>query len=685
MPSSRAVSTFVLGLLTLTSTRIARSQQNENEVVRARAVVSQMTLREKISQMHGETGEGHFRQVVAVPRLGIPALNITNGPAGVGPGWAVKQPRATALPSPVSLAATWDRDLAYAYGHLAGEEARFLGSNLLEAPDINIVRVPQSGRAFETYGEDPYLTSRLSVAAIKGIQDAGVLANVKHYAANNQETDRGSIDEIIDERALREIYQPAFEASVREAHVASVMCAYPKVNGAFACENEFLLRKILKGDWRFDGFVMSDFGAVHSTLPSISAGLDLELPNDKYFGEPLLQAAEQGKVNITAIDDALIRRFSKMMEIGLWDKRGVLRDIPVLRNGAMARTVAEQSVVLLKNTDHSLPLDADKIKSVALIGPYAMRAMTGGGGSSKVIPFYAINPVDGIAAHLRSQTPLTLVDGADIHAAVAAAKSSDIAIVMVGDDEGEDHDHDIVLPNEQDSLIAAVAAVNPRTIVVLKTGSAVLMPWLNNVSAVLEAWYPGEEDGNAVANILFGEVNPSGHLPVSFPRSVEDTLARFPRQFPGDHRSVIYSEGLFVGYRWFQQNQTRPLFPFGYGLSYTSFSFSDLTVQQGPGHSATVTCTVKNVGDREGAVVAQLYVGFPKIEEGDEPPLQLKGFTKADLKAGESKTLSWQIPERSFSYWSARRHGWQMASGSYEIRVGASSEDLPLHQELRIR
>jgi beta-glucosidase len=675
----------VVGLLTVVCPVTVRAQTNTNSLERARAVVTRMSLSEKVSQMHGHQDDAHLREVVGIPRLGIPPLTITNGPAGVGPGWAAAQPRATALPSPVALAATWDTELADTYGHLSGEEARFLGSDLLESPDINIVRIPQSGRAFETYGEDTYLTGRLAVATIRGIQDVGVLANVKHYAANNQETDRGSINEIIDERALREIYLPAFEASIKEGHVASVMCAYPKVNGAFDCENDFLVHTVLKSDWGFDGFVTSDFGAVHSTLPSLLAGLDLELPSGRYFGDALKAAIQEGKVDVRAIDSALVRRFSTMMQLGLWDRKEVSAEISAFKDGAIARTISEQSIVLLKNSDGLLPLDAAKIKSVALIGPYAAHAVTGGGGSSKVIPFYAINPVDGVAAHLRSQTPLTLVDGTNLSTAVAAAKESDIAIVMVGDEEGEDHDHDIALPDAQDSLIAAVAAANPRTVVVLKTGSAVLMPWIDKIPAVLEAWYPGEEDGNAVANVLFGDVNPSGHLPVSFPRTVADTLAHSPNQYPGDHHTVHYSEGLDVGYRWFQQNHTEPLFPFGYGLSYTSFRLSDLKVQQRPGELTLVSCELTNVGNRDGAQVAQLYIGFPPIAEGDEPPLQLKGFTKVMLKAGGSRTLSWQLPMRAFSYWSVAHHQWQVAQGSFDIHVGFSSENLPLQQSISLK
>ena len=471
---------------------------SDNARLRAERIVAQMTLEEKISQLHGISDARNYRIILGLERLGIPALRITNGPAGVGPGGAGPQLRATALPAPIALAATWDPDAARDYGRLAGDETLALGSDLLEAPDINIVRVPQGGRTFECLGEDPWLTSRLAVADIEGIQSAGVLADVKHYIANNQETERGSIDEIIAQRTLHEIYMPAFKAAVEEAKVDSLMCAYPRVNGAFNCENEPLLSSTLKGAWGFQGFVISDFGAVHSTVASINAGLDVELPTGRYFSSSALQqAVKDGKVPMARIDDALIRRFSVMIERGMFDRKPIERSpnasIPIISHGAIARRIAEQSMVLLKNDGNILPLDSTKLDIIALIGPYAVRAMTGGGGSSYVNPLYTIRPEDGIYSHMQSQKHLLVLDGSDINAAVAAAKKAQVAIVMVGDDEGEDHDHSLALPGRQNQLVSAVAAANPRTIVVIKSGSAVLMPWLSDVPGVLEAWYPGRK------------------------------------------------------------------------------------------------------------------------------------------------------------------------------------------------
>ena len=647
---------------------------HQQAIARARQIVARMTLDEKIAQLHGIHDAAHYRYVPGLPRLGIPSLQVTNGPAGVGPGGAGPQKPATALPAPIALAASWDPKLARIYGRIAGEEARSLGSNLLESPDVNIARVPQGGRVFESYGEDPYLASRLAVANIEGTQSTGVMANVKHFVANNQETHRGTINEIIGERPLHEIYMPAFEAAVKDAHVASLMCAYPRVNGLYNCENAPLLDGVLRKEWGFNGFVTSDFGAVHSTVPSALAGLDLELPTGKYFGDALRQAVDSGEVRVAEIDEMLIRRFAKMMEFGWFGPQPKLVPIPVLQHGAIARSIAEQSMVLLKNAGNLLPLDRNSVKSVALLGPYAVHPMTGGGGSSHVIPLYSIAPYDGLDAALLSQARLTVLDGNDINAAVDAAKKSGIAIVMVGDNEAEGHDHSIELPAAQNRLIAAVAKANPKTIVVLKSGSAILMPWLKDVSAVLEAWYPGEEDGHAVADVLFGMVNPSGKLPLTFPASVEDTLAARADQYPGDGVTVHYSEGLKVGYRAYQSHGVAPLFPFGYGLSYTSFRFSDLKTAKQPGRvQFIVSFRVTNMGKRAGAEVAQLYLGFPPIAEGNEPPLQLKGFRKVMLNPGESKVVELQMDPRAFSFWSATAHAWQIAPGTFRVMVGDSS------------
>lgn len=671
--------------------RLGAAQSSPSTVAqnyaRARAIVAKMTLDEKITELHGIHTAEHYRYVPGIPRLGIPAFPMTNGPAGAGPGGASPQLRATALPAPIALAASWDPSLAHRYGVIAAEETRDLASDLLEAPDINIIRVPQNGRTFESYSEDPYLDGQIAVATIEGIQSVGVLANVKHYVANNQEDNRHSIDEIIDGRALREIYMPAFKAAVQQGDVASVMCAYPKVNGAFNCENKPLLSGVLEGRWKFRGFVLSDWGAVHSTVPSALGGLDLEMPTGVYFGDALKTAIQQGQVPIAAINEMLVRRFATMMRFGLFNaKPKQLRPIPVLADGQASREIAEQGMVLVKNQNNILPIDTASLRSIALIGPDAVAPMTGGGGSSHVIPLYSIAPVNGIEAHMPLQKHVDLLDGSDLDAAVRAAKRDDMAIVMVGDNETEGYDHPIELPAAQNALIAAVAAANPKTIVVLKSGSALLMPWIDSVAAVLEAWYPGEEDGNAVADVLFGDVNPSGKLPMTFPASVDQTFARNPDWYPGNGQQVHYGERLDVGYRWYQSQHLRPLFPFGFGLSYTTFSLSDLKVAPAAQpHEKTVTITVTNTGHRAGAEVAQVYIGFPPIPEGDEPPLQLAAFRKVMLAPGQSKQIRLSLDARAFSYWSVADHAWRVQPGDYAIKAGDSSANLPVSASITLR
>ncbi len=653
-------------------------------VARARQIVARMTLDEKITELHGIHDAASFRVVPGVPRLGIPALHMTNGPAGVGPGGAGPQKPATAMPAPIALAATWDPGLAYLYGKTEGEETRSLGSQLFEAPDVNIARQPQGGRDFESFGEDPYLDSRIVVADIDGIQSAGVLANVKHYIANNQEDQRHSIDEQIGERTLREIYMPAFKAAVQEAHSASVMCAYPKVKGLYNCENTPLLTDVLKREWGFDGFVLSDWGATHSTVPSALAGLDLEMPTGRYYGDALKEAVESGQVPVSVINEKLVRRFAKMIEFGLFGLQARSAPIPVLAHGAIARRIAAQSMVLLKNEGDLLPLDTAHLRSIALIGPYAVRAETGGGGSSHVIPLYTITPYDGLASAVAAR--VRVLDGNDIDAAVAAARRASVAIVMVGDQDTEGRDQSLELPGTQNQLVEAVAKANPKTIVVVKSGSAILMPWLADVPAVLEAWYPGEEDGHAVADVLTGKVDPSGKLPLTFPANVDDTTAKNPDEYPGVDGVVKYTEGLDVGYRGYAARHITPLFPFGFGLSYTQFSFGGLRVSRKPGsNSATVSFKVTNTGKVAGAEVAQLYLGFPPIAEGNEPPIQLKGFRKVMLNPGESKTVELPLDAHSFSYWSQQAHAWRVAPGTFEVMVGDSSANTPLKASITVK
>jgi beta-glucosidase len=632
---------------------------------RAVQIVGQMTLAEKVQAVHGIQDATHYRTVPAIPRLGIPELNITNGPAGATNGGPGHQGAATALPPPISLAATWDTDLARLYGSIIGLEARYLANGFVEGPDINIARVPQNGRNFEAYGEDPYLAGRMAAAHIQGMQSEGVIGEAKHYAGNNQELNRTTINDVIDERTLREIYLPAFEASVKEAGAGAVMCAYNKVNGLYSCENDLLMNRILKTEWGFDGFITSDFGAVHSTVASANAGLDVEMPTGIWFTGALEAAVQAGSVPMPLVDDKLVRRFDTMMRFGVFDAPPQNQPIPAQQDGLIARQLAEAGMVLLKNNGSLLPLDAGGLRSIALIGPYATKAKTGGGGSSLVVPAYTVDPATGIRNRAGAAVTVQVLDGSNLAQAATAAKSADVAIVMVGDDETEGSDHAISLASPQDQLIAQVAAANPRAVVVIKSGAPVLMPWVDTVPAILEAWYPGEEDGNAVAAVLFGDVNPSGKLPVTFPRNLADLPANTPVQYPGLNGDADYSEGVFVGYRHFDTSNIQSLFAFGHGLSYTTFRYSNLAID---GDSLEFDLT--NTGKRAGAEVAQLYVGMPSSAAVPQPPRQLKGFRKVFLQPGETTHVHMDLDDRAFSHWDVETHSWQIAPGTYKIMIG---------------
>lgn len=591
---------------------------------------------------------------------------------------------ATALPSALALSATWNPELAGKFGEIAGQETAARGEQLIEAPGVNIVRVPQNGRNFEYFGEDPYLSGRMAVPEIEAIQKQGVIAEVKHYAANNQEADRKTVNEIIDERTLREMYLPAFEASVTQADVGAVMCAYPSVNGQFGCENVHLLKDILRGEWGFKGFVQSDYTATHSTVQAAQAGLDIEMKHDAYYDQGMKEAIVSGKLPESVVDTMLIRRYSQMFRLGVFDRFYTPTPIPAEKDGAVAREIAEHAAVLLKNSNHQLPLSAAGLKTLALIGPYAGAAHTGGGGSSAVTPLYTVKPLDGIKRQLRSDATVTYNDGTDTAAAANVASSADLAILMVGNKDREGRDRpNLSLPDNQDQLVDAVAAANPHTIVVLKTGGPVLMPWLNKVSAVLEAWYPGEEDGNVVADLLFGKANPSGKLTVTFPKAEADVPAHTPQQYPGVNGVATYSERLLVGYRWYDAQKIEPLFPFGFGLSYTNFAIKNLHVaRHKPDGQLTVTVDVTNTGSVAGADVVQVYVSAPSAAQ--EPPKQLKGFAKISLAPNEKRLVSIEIDPQAFSHWDTAAARWVRVPGQYTILVGDSSRDLPLHQNLTI-
>jgi beta-glucosidase len=596
----------------------------------------------------------------------------------MGPADDKPQKPATALPATMALASTFDTGLARRYGRLIGDETRALAHNVSEGPDINMARVPRNGRTFEGMGEDPVLAGALAAADIRGIQENGTIAEVKHYAANNQETQRFTIDEHIDERTLNELYLPHFEQAVTEGRAGSVMCAFPKINGVFMCENPALLQGKLRDDWGFKGFVQSDWGAAHSTVGSANAGMNLEMIDGTWYGDKLKQAVLAGQVTEQRVDELLLPRFRTMFAFGQFDHPPVLTPLPTAQHDAAAKEFAERGMVLLRNEHAQLPLDAG-VRSIALIGPFATKAKTGGGGSSAVIPTSTVDPLPGLQQRVPGAL-VTLDDGSDVTRAAALARTADVSVVMVGDNETEGKDRpSLALDGTQDALVAAVADANPHTVVVVKSGGPVLMPWASRVPAILQAWYPGQQDGAAVASVLFGDVNPSGKLPITFPAADTDTPANTPAQYPGVDGVATYSEGLQVGYRWFDAQGRTPLFPFGHGLSYTTFAYSDLKVRN-TGGGATATFTVRNTGHREGAEVAQLYLGFPAA--AGEPPRQLKGFSRVSLRPGQSQRVTIRLDARDFSVWDTGRHAWQPVRGGFTVSVGGSSRSLPLQAPL---
>jgi beta-glucosidase len=691
--ASLAAAALALGMVAIAQ-QPATAAAGSSPVQQAEAIVAKMTLTQKITELHGMQDSSHQRYVPGIPGLGIPPLVITNGPAGVGPGDDPTQQPATALPAPISLAASFDPSLAYQYGKVLGKEAADLGNNLVEGPDVNIVRIPEGGRTFESFSEDPLLTSAIGTAEIQGIEaQPGMIDEVKHFDAYEQETYRNTAadDNIVTNRVLHEIYDPPFQQAITRGGSQSLMCSYASVNGVYSCQDPSLLSTTAAQRWGFDGFVQSDFGAAHSTVGSALAGMDLEMPSGDYYAAPMQQAVQDGQVSIATVNQLLVARFAAMIRSGLFRHPVSTSPIPAQADGDFSLSAAEQGTVLLKNDDGQLPLAASSLRSVAVIGPYAGAAMTGGGGSSHVDPLFTVSPAQGIQNALGTGATVTYNDGSDLASATAAAKAAQVAVVMVGDTESEGADQQtLALSGNQDQLVEAVAAANPHTVVVVKSGNPVLMPWLTDVPAVLEAWYPGEEDGNAVAAILFGSVDPSGKLPVTFPVSDSATPTSSPSQWPGTNGQVDYSEGLDVGYRGYDADDIMPQFPFGYGLSYTTFAFSDLRIGSaqvqnrvsGPGASScgcngqgtrlqTVTATVTNTGKVAGAEVAQLYLGDPAV--AGEPPRQLEGFDKVYLRPGQSTTVRFELTGHELSYWDDAANGWVLPDGAFQVYVGGSS------------
>ena len=824
--------TAVLGAIPAWASRVRSVEISNPEMEqRIERLLVQMTLEEKVTLLSGAGMD-----TKPISRLGIPSLSMADGPHGVRAG------NATCFPTGVGLASSWDETLVENVGVALAREVLAKGRNVLLGPCINIHRVPFGGRNFESFSEDPHLTARLAVAYVKGVQSQNVAACPKHYACNNQEWERMTIDARVDERAMREIYFPAFKAAVTEAGAWSIMAAYNRVNGHYACANARLLTDILKNEWGFQGVIMSDWGAVHSTTKTANAGLDLEMPTGKYFGDALLEAVKKGEVSQAAIDGKVRRILRVMFVAGLFGDASCAEsntaDSPAHR--ALALEAARAGIVLLKNKDGVLPLDAGKIRSIAVCGPNAAVAQLGGGGSSVVTPNYSVSPLEGITknagdrmavrysvgcrlpgdheavdtAYLvpptkasgsrgllgeyfnnkelegepvavrvdpridfdwgdggpvpqvggdnfsarwtgRLVAPVTgeyelaaisddgsrlyldgelAVDNWSDHAVAAAtrtikleagksyeirfeyyegggqalvkfgwtlpggdaiakaarlASESDVAVVIAGlssrfESEGLDR-VDLKLPGRQDELIQAVRRANPRTVVVLVNGSPVLMDdWVDDVAAIVEAWYPGQEGGQAVADVLFGRVNPSGKLPTTLPKSWEQCPAY--GHYPGKEGKVVYQEGVFVGYRHFDTRNIEPAFPFGHGLSYTRFEYGNLRVEPervSSGDEVRVSLAVRNAGRLEGKEVVQLYLQDERSSL-PRPLKELKGFGKVNLPPGESTAVSFVLDAETMSFFDDRQGQWVVEPGRFRVLVGSSSRDIRLAGEFTL-
>ncbi len=773
---------------------------------RAEGLLKQMTLEEKIDYVGGNEFS-----VRAIKRLGIPEIVMSDGPMGCR-----NYGKAACFPAGIALAATWNPDCAKKIGEALGRECRARGVHILLAPGVNIYRSPKCGRNFEYLGEDPYLTSTMVVPEIEGIQSQGVLATVKHFACNNQEWDRHNIDSVVDERTLREIYLPAFKVAIQKAKSRCLMTAYNLLNGVHCSQHDYLIKDILKGEWGFDGFVMSDWTSCYDAVGITNAGLDLEMPTGEYMNkENLIPAIKDGRVSEATIDDKVRRMLRIFIAAGFFDRPQLDESIPKdnLASDKAALEVARESVVLLKNENNALPLDRNKVKSVAVCGPNTNPAVYCAGGSAFTEPFHEVSILEGIRElagkaidvprpenlgfvepvkmevfdnkKLQGEpTNVSKVDyiefewGQDppegsggledysarwtgkIHPASAgkyifSAKSDDGIRVYLDDKlimddwsvhgprpvhasadlevrdynirieyfqakggamisfgwrkamnaaeladslkdidavvycagfnnhtEGEGYDRPYELPlYDQVEEIIELAKAHPRVIVVLNTGGGVdWKDWLDKVPAVIEAWYPGQEVGRVVAEVLFGDVNPSGKLPATYEKRPEDNPAAHYYNI-NDNGKTPYSEGIFVGYRGYDKNNTEPQFCFGYGLSYTTFEFGNLKIaEKGSGDSKTieVTCSVKNTGSREGSEVAQLYVGDDKCSV-PRPIRELKGFSKVKLQPGESKEVSFTLTKDDLAFYSVDKHSWVTEPGEFTVSVGSSSRNLPLH------
>ena len=688
---------------------------------RADLVLKELTLDEKIQLVHG-IGWGPLRggapvpadnnggagEVLGIPRLGIPSVQQAD--SAVGARMAAPQSRyATLLPSVLGSAATWDPQAAHLYGDVIGRELRAEGYNQSIGGGVNLARDPRNGRLFEYPGEDPVLAGTTVGNLIAGVESNQVMGDIKHYAMNDQETGRTVVDVQIGHKAMHESDLLAFEIGIRIGHPSSVMCSYNKINGDWACENDYLLNKVLKGEWHFPGFVVSDWEATHTTVKAALAGLDQQQPGDEFFGNPLADAVQSGQVPLSRLDDMVHRLLRSMFAAGVMDRPSTPRFVvDPFRGRENAEHIAEEGIVLLRNERNTLPLRPANLHSIAVIGAHADVGVMSGGGSAQVDApgGNAISPNQSTRwgqavyfpsaplRYIREHAPGAQVSfdpGTDPAAAAALAAKSDVALVFADQYMSEGGDAPtLALPGNQDALIAAVAKANPRTVVVLITGNPVSMPWVNDVAGVMEAWYPGIAGGQAIANLLFGTVNPSGKLPITFARTEADlpharvfgmtysnTNGGLPEHWVAEEKKSTFpaelTEGVRFGYKWFDSEGKQPLFPFGFGLAYTTYHYADLHVD---GAAKTATVSVQNTGQQAGTEIAEVYVQLPK--SAGENFRRLAGWQRVPLAPGETKTVTVSLEPLAFASWDEASEAWKNVPGTYILSAGSSSRDLPL-------
>ncbi len=735
--------TVLAGLALVSAASIAAAQNNDRPWMnpslspeeRADLVLKQLTLDEKLALLHGN-GMAHAPQwqmplsnltnggagyVEGVNRLGIPPLVISDAGYGVRDSGANGR-YSTAMPSSLGAAASWDPDSACAFGTVIGKELRAQGFNMTLGGGVDLIREPRNGRNFEYAGEDPLLAGTVVGSLMKCEQEQHVVGDIKHYVMNDQETGRFFVNSVIAKRAMQESDLLAFHIAISIANPGAVMCSYNRINGDFGCENPYTLHEVLKKDWGFKGFVISDWGGTHSTEKASAAGLDQEQPMADFFGPKLKEAVEAGRVPMSEIDDHARRVLNAEFLSGIVDDPPQKSVVDVEKGFEVARRVEEKSIVLLKNSPTVLPLVSSKIHSIAIIGGHADVGMISGGGSAQVDPpggnaimppgkgatiwqkpvWFPTSPLKALQAKLPN-TKIDFDPGTDPKSASSLAKSADLAIVFVYQWLSEDMDvPSLSLPDNQDALIEQVASANPHTVVVLETGTAVTMPWIDKVAGVVEAWYAGSSGHQALADVLVGDVNPSGKLPLTFTRSEADLPHPESPKIPAESQpqagdvadngapssnasahagyAVHYDEGGAVGYKWFEEQHKKPLFAFGFGLSYTTYAYSGLSVDSS---GKTAHFTVKNIGKRAGTEIAEVYARLPL--SADEPYRRLAGWTRVTLSPGESKIVSVPIDERVLKTFNDEKNAWNMTPGDYQVFVGGSSDNTPLTGTLMVR